>query len=225
MLRKYFIILLIWLLMPSLVFSKEKKYEFSNIEIEDGKVIFDFEIKNLFTEDVINGLRKGMTAALEYKIQLWQKKFFWVNKIDYEKILRYKINYNIWEKRYAVYTGMEKPKFLNIDRVKKLCCEIENYSLCRIKDLNQNNEYIIIIKVTFRPMSIDNYEEIRRWVSREAKEFNPKELKKPRKAGEKAGNWLVEIVLNLTGFGDRVITAKSEVFSCIRDSIIIQGSN
>ena len=58
------------------------------------------------------------------------------------------------------------------------------------------------------PISIENYKEIQRWIVGEAKEIDTKVIKQPKKAG----NWVLGVVLNLSGFGDQVINARSQSF-------------
>ncbi len=194
------------------VSGKEEKFRYSAITIKNDSLVFSFEAINLFNEDIVEGLKKGMTTVLEYKIQLWNKRSLWIDKLITEDIIRYKINYDVWGKRYIVYKNDQKPRVLDIDSVKELCQNLEHYSFTSSQELQKEKEYIIGIKVTLRPISVENYEEIQRWVIGEVREIDTDVIKEPRKAGEKAGNWIFGFLLNVIGFGDKVINARSDSF-------------
>ena len=83
--------------------GKEEKFEYHFIKIENDSLVFNFEVNNLFSEVIVEGLNKGMTTVLEYKIQLWKKRSLWIDKLVAEDILRFKINFDIWSKRYIVF--------------------------------------------------------------------------------------------------------------------------
>ena len=192
--------------------GKEEKFEYHFIKIENDSLVFNFEVNNLFSEVIVEGLNKGMTTVLEYKIQLWKKRSLWIDKLVAEDILRFKINFDIWSKRYIVFKNKEKPEAFDINEVKEKCQQLPHYSLCPCQDLENNKEYKIAIKVTLHPISIENYKEIQRWIVGEAKEIDTEVIKQPKKAGKKAGNWVLGLVLNLSGFGDQIINARSQSF-------------
>jgi len=210
---KKLLIYLLILILPCKIIGKEEKFEYHFIKIENDSLVFNFEVKNIFAEPVVEGLNKGMTTVLEYKIQLWKKRSLWIDKLVAEDILRFKINFDIWSKRYIVFKNKEKPGAFDINEVKEKCQKLPHYSLCSCKDLENNKEYKIAIKVTLHPISIENYKEIQRWIVGEAKEIDTEVIKQPKKAGKKAGNWVLGLVLNLSGFGDQVINARSQSFS------------
>jgi len=213
------------LTLPLEVLGKEEKFEYRTIKIENDSLIFNFEVNNLFNENIVEGLQKGMTTVLEYKIQLWKKRSLWIDKLIKEDIIRFKTNFDIWGKRYIVYKNDQKPMVLNIDGVRGVCQQLKNYSLYSSQELENRKEYIIAIQVTLRPISVDNYKEIQRWVIGEAKDLDTEVIKEPRKASKKAGNWLLRIVLNLSGFGDKVIHARSQSFFIDDYQIIMQGDS
>ena len=202
--------------------GKEEKFRYTSITIKNDSLLCSFEVNNLFNEDIIEGLKKGMTTVLEFKIQLWNKRSLWIDKLINEDIIRYKINYDVWGQRYIVYKNDQKPRVLDIDGVKELCQNLKHYSLTSLQELQNEKKYIIGIKVTLRPISVENYEEIQRWVIGEAREIDTDVIKKPRKAGEKAGNWILGLLLNLSGFGDKVINARSGSFYLRNNQIIRQ---
>ena len=219
--RRIICLILILIFLPSPFSAKDKKFRFGQIRIEENALIINFEVYDLFPREVIEGLQKGMTAALEYEIQLWKQRPRWVDQMVSEKIVRMKVSYDNWEKRFLLATPKEEPRFMNIDRIRQRCSRLNDFVLAQASELDPGGQYTIIIKTTLRPMSVENYDEIRRWLAGEVKELNPKAISSARAPGKKAGNWLLGLVLNLTGFGDRILTAKSDPFFW-RDGVVVQ---
>ena len=145
-----------------------------------------------------------------------------MNQLVAEQIVRMKVSFDNWEKRYAVVTRDEEPRLLNEDRVREQCSELTNFRVAPLSKLEEESKYTITVKVVMQPMSMESYQEIKRWLAGEVKELNPKAIKSTKSPGRKAGDWLVGLVLNLTGFGDRVITAKGPAFHWKEGSFILE---
>jgi hypothetical protein len=221
--KKISCMVLIFLLLPFTSIGREKKYRFGEIRIQDGALIVNFEVYELFSEEVLQGLQKGMTAALEYQIQLWKQRPHWVDQLVTEEFVRMKVSYDNWEKRYVLTTPQEGPRLMNEDRIRHRCSQLVDFPMTSVDMLSDESPYSIAVKVILRPMSVENYQEIKRWLAGEVKELNPKAIRTSKSPGKKAGNWLLGLVLNLTGFGDRIITAKSPPFRWHEGSGIIRS--
>lgn len=218
---KYYLFVLL-LLFSSSGLTKEKQYQFRNILIEDSVLVFDFELFGLFSEDVLKGLNKGMTAAIEYRIQLWEERHHWFDRMVIEKTSRMKISYDNWEKGYLLTRPGGTSVLLSEEHLIERCSQHEGFRVIELDQLEGGDCYIIVVKAVLQPMSVDNYEEIKRWLAGEVNELDPKALKSSESPDEKAGDWLLGLVLNLTGFGDRVITAESPTFWLENDTVIIK---
>lgn len=208
------------LLLPISSLAKKKKYRFGEIKGENSVLLINFQINDLFQKKVIQGLQKGMTAAIEYQIQLWKERPHWADQLVAEEIIRMKVNFDNWERRYVLDTPQEEPRLLNEDRIRERCSQLNDFPLAPLEKLEPGSRYTVAVKTILQPMSVESYQEIKRWLTGEVKEINPKAIKSSKSPGKKAGNWLLGLVLNLTGFGDRIITAKSAVFTW-RDGAVV----
>ena len=202
--------------------TKEKQYQFRNILIEDSVLVFDFELLDLFNEDILKGLRRGMTAAIEYRIQLWEERRHWFDRMVIEKTIRMKIGYDNWERGYVLMRPGEPPVLLSEEHMLERCSRHEGFHIIELDHLVAGNRYTIVVKIVLHPMSVDNYKEIKRWLTGEVQELDPKALKSSESPDEQAGDWLMGLVLNLTGFGDRVTTAKGPTFWLENNVVIIE---
>ena len=172
---------------------------------------------------MLQGLQKGMTAAIEYQIQIWKERPRWVDQLLAERIIRMKVNFDQWEKRYVLATRPEERQFMTEDRIRERCSRLVDIPFVPAAKLSIGDQYVIAVKIVLQPMSVENYQEIRRWLAGEMKEINPKAIRTTKSPGKKAGNWLLGLILNLTGFGDRVITAKSPSFIWKNESVIFEN--
>ena len=173
-------------------------------------------------KEIIQGLQKGMTAALEYQVQLWKQRPHWADQLISEKIIRMKVSFDNWERRYVLDRPREDVRLLTEDRIKEQCSRLVNFPLSSQENLETGSRYIVTIKVVLQPMSVENYQEIKRWLAGEVREINPKAISSSKAPGKKAGNWLLGLVLNLTGFGDRIITAKSATFTWNESDVVFE---
>jgi len=211
---------MVWLLLviPCLVWGEKPEYRFSNIHLDQGTVRSDFDVRGLFPDDVVSGIRKGMTAALEYQVQCWKKRPHWVDVQISQKIFRMKISYDHWQKGYVLTRKDTTLQPVSEDTLMQKYSRLRNFLVIDENSLEQGQEYYIAVKIILRPMTIDNYDEIRRWLSGEFREIHPKKITSPS-AGKKVGDWFFGLLRNVTGFGDRVLMAKSSPFIYKKNSI------
>lgn len=202
--------------------AKGKKYRFNNVRIENEAIAFDLQIINFIDQDVLKGLRKGMTAGIEFNVQLWKIRPRWADHLVAEQIVRMKLNFDTWERRYVLVTRDQPPQLLNEEEIRTRCSRLVNFSLADAGELERNSRYFIAVKAVLTPMSMENYQEIKGWLAGEVRQIDPKAIGTAKEPGKKAGNWLLGLVLNLTGFGDRIVSAKSPVFGLREGALVYE---
>ena len=198
--------------LPALLSGQNREARFYALWQENNQVMAHVEISELVDGELILGLKKGMTATLEYEVQLWQKRR-WSDKLLEARYHRMKLAWDPWSKRYTVETRTQRPLLLSEAGLIKRCTQFENLRVAPTDQLEKNEKYYIALKVILKPMSVENMDEITKWLSGEVKDIDPKQISSAPKTKKRAGNWLMGLALNLTGFGDRVITAKSPRFT------------
>ncbi|HEX9935233.1 MAG TPA: DUF4390 domain-containing protein [bacterium] len=199
-------------LLPFSGWPKGQNWRFNEIHVKDGRLRIHFYIGTLFNRDVFSSLHKGMTAAVEYQVQLWKEQVHWADQLVAEEFCRMKIAYDGWEKRYAITFRDGSVVLVNEDGVWEHCAKLNGYPILDAEKLEPNRRYRIVIKVTFQPMSIENVQDIKRWLSGEAEGLPSSEPSTSKAPLKKAGDWMLGLVVNLSGFGDKVVIAKSPPF-------------
>ena len=207
------LILIFFILLPEAGVARDRKYRFGELKVADGHVLVNFQVRDLLNTDVIHALQKGMTAAVEYEVQIWRDRSGWVDQLVDEDRFRMKVSYDAWEKRFILAEKRGEYRLMNEDRVREKCSEIVDFPLTAVENLDEGGRYFVTVRVILQPMSVESYEEIKRWLTGEVSELNPKAIRQTRDPGKKAGDWFMGLVLNLTGFGDRILNAKGPLFT------------
>ncbi len=183
-----------------------------SLKIDSGYLVMDFEVEGIITDKAEQGLSRGLTSTIEYQIQLWEDKSGWINRLVTETDFKIKVFFDNWEQKYIILTHNEKRLTNSLETVREKCSQLKNIVVCPFEKLLPGKNYYITVKTILRPLSIENYKEIRNWLSGEAKQLNFENLDDTEKQEEKFKGGLLKMVLALTGFGDRAISGKSKNF-------------
>jgi hypothetical protein len=133
-----------------------------------------------------------------------------------------KVGFDNWERRYVLFLSDGTVKLVNEDGVWEHCAKLNGFPLVDAEKLEPDRRYKITIKITFQPISLENVQEIQRWLSGEAKEINPKAIRATKSPLKKAGDWMLGLVVNLTGFGDKVFLAESPFFLWQNGDVVVE---
>jgi hypothetical protein len=204
----------------SSLIAATKQVMIDSIKTDSDFLVVDFKVDGLLDEKIAEGLRKGRTSTFEYKIQLWSKNSAVLTSLLVEKIIRMKVNYDFWENKYLILTPNEKRLTKSIETAKKMCTEVKNYKIILTEKLNPELKYFLVIEIILRPLSVENYEEIKNWLSGEVKDINLKEIGDPEQQESGVKNRLLRVFMAITGFGDRIITNKSKLFTIVNNQIV-----
>ncbi|MEE4312320.1 MAG: hypothetical protein V2J62_10685 [candidate division KSB1 bacterium] len=192
--------------------AAERRVVVDSVNIHGSYLAVDFRGEGILEDKITEGLRKGRTSTLEYKIQLWGKTNGLLNRLITEKEIRIKTFYDFWEEKFVILTPDEQRLTRSMKTVRKRCTEFTNFRIASVKDMNEDMTYFLIIEVILRPLSVENYEEIRKWLSGEVKDIDLKEMSDPEKQETGLKNSLLRTFMTITGFGDRVIKGESKKF-------------
>ena len=192
--------------------AAERRVVVDSVNIHGSYLTVDFRGEGILEDKIAEGLRKGRTSTLEYKIQLWGKTKGLLNRLITEKEIRIKTFYDFWEEKFVILTPDEQRLTRSMKTVRKRCTEFTQFRIAPVKDMNENMTCFITIEVILRPLSVENYEEIKKWLSGEVKDIDLKEMSDPEKQETGLKNSLLRTFMTITGFGDRVIKGESKKF-------------
>jgi len=180
----------------------------------------DFHVDEIIDDKVAEGLQKGLTSTIEYQVELWEKRGGLINHLVTQQDVRMKVFYDNWEQKYVILTHEERRLTNSLETVKEKCSQVQDLEIFTIDKLKENKKYFFNIKVILRPLSMENYQEIKHWLSGKAKNFKLDDLGDTDKQEKKLKGGLLKMFLALTGFGDRVISGKCDDFTIEKGQII-----
>jgi len=210
--RKIFIIFLVFTVFCSTILAQEKVIQIDSIKINEMDLYVDFHVDSLFDEQVIQGLNRGLSIEITYQIELWKLRNNWFDQHIDGRIIGFKLSYNKLENRY-IFVDMEERRSTGIfDKVIKRCSEIESSYITPIEKLKPENTYYIVIKGIVKPLSVENLNDISQWLKGEVENVDLNRIKQPKETGRSLRDYILEMLANVTGFGDRYFSSVSNKF-------------
>lgn len=211
--KKYLLTIIFIIISIGFLQAANKRVVIDTVRINSEILMVDFHVDEIIDNKVAEGLQKGLTSTIEYQIELWEKKGGLINHLVTQQDVRMKIFYDNWEHKYMILTHEERRLTNSLETVKEKCSQIQGLEIFPIEKLKDNKTYFFNIKVILRPLSMENYQEIKHWLSGKAKNFKLNDLGDTDKQEKKLKGGLLKMFLALTGFGDRVISGKCNDFT------------
>jgi hypothetical protein len=218
--KKLLICIFLSCLAYSSLYGAKSQILIDSVSVKDGAVSLDFHAEGIVDDKIAEGLRKGRTSTFEYRIQLWGKKSGVLNQLIEEYYFPMKVYYDFWENKYAILTPTEKRLTPSLETVKEKCTDISEFEGIPIRSFRADMKYTFVVELMLRPLSVENYQEIKTWLGGEVKNLDLKDLKQANKQAKGFGTRILRMFMTITGFGDRVISTKSKEFK-IQDEKII----
>jgi len=218
--KKFVLTLLGLLLVIHQLHGATRRVLVDSVKIKSEVLLVDFTIDGIIDQKTAEGLQKGLTSTIEYQVQLWEKRSGWFNSLIAEQDVRMKVLFDNWEKKYVILSAEESRLTSSLETVREKCSQMQNIDIVPISKLKKNKKYFITVKAILRPFSVENYQEIKNWLSGQAKNLDLEKLDDTEKQEKRFKGGLLKMFLALTGFGDRVITGKSSDFKIEQNNII-----
>ncbi len=217
--RKCLLIIFLFMLLIGKSEATGKRLFIDSVRVNSGRLSLDFHAEDMLDEKVVEGLQRGLTSTIEYQIELWEKRGKLINHLLGQRSIRLKVFYDPWEHKYVIMSPEEKRLTSSLETVRQRCSTVQNCELIAIDELKSKHRYFIEVKLILKPLSLENYQEIKHWLSGKAKDFKLNDLDDTQKQEQQFKRGLFRLFLALTGFGDRVISGRSPDFS-VEDGMI-----
>lgn len=205
---------------PSL--AEEQAVRFEAIRLDSAALVVDVVFEHVLDRQVVQGLRKGMTALLIYDAQIWKEGFLWNKSLITERQRRFKVHFDTWERQFIITPREGEQRTMDEKALMEYCNTLNSFHLTEKSRLDSGAVYRIWMSVMIKPMSVENLEEIKHWLVGEAGDFDPNDIKITKSPLSRMGDWFLHMVVNVTGFGDRVYSGKSPEISIFNQTMIIR---
>jgi hypothetical protein len=185
-----------------------------SLRLVDNYLVVDFHADSLLNHHLLNGMRRGLTSSAQFRVQLWQKRRRWFgSNLLTERRYEIKSTYDTWEQKYVLITAEERRLTSAMDFVRRQW-ERHRVALAEVSRLDSLHRYFVAIELQVEPVSKESLNEIRGWLAGEIKTVTQRDSADA--AGDKkrkdVPDRLLDLIINLTGFGKRVISVKSGMF-------------
>ncbi len=200
--------------------AQEARVVIDSLRLEANALYVDFHADSLLTAALLNGMQRGLTSAAQFRVQLWRKRSRWFGSTFLaERHYEVKSTYDAWEKKYVIVTAGERRLTSNLALVRRWWELHHGVALAEAKQLQPDRRYFVTIELIVEPVSKENLNEIRGWLAGEVKTPAQHDSTQPPPADSAAARpnrvseRLLNLIVNLTGFGKQVVTVPSGVFS------------
>jgi len=135
---------------------------------EDGHLCVDFYLKNALEKETLNSIRNGVPALLSYKVEVWEDKANWYDRMLNTVTYSYKIAYDNWDTLFtidAITQGrQETGRARNVADLIHMVCNQKKFETCPISTLNRDDSYYVTIQAAIQSLSAERVKEIESWL-------------------------------------------------------------
>jgi hypothetical protein len=134
---------------------------------QDEHLCVDFYLKNALEKEILTSVRNGVPALLSYRVEVWEKRDSWYDRLVKSVTLSYKIAYDNWDTLYcvdAISEGqVETGKAKEVGELLPLCNQ-HGVKACPVKELDRDGSYYVTISAAIQALSAERVKEIESWL-------------------------------------------------------------
>ncbi|HMI30884.1 MAG TPA: DUF4390 domain-containing protein [Candidatus Limnocylindrales bacterium] len=177
------------------------------VEEVNGAIAVSYRVETPWTPRLTETLLRGMPATVIFEVGLWKRRAFWFDKLVLAIRSEHKVLYDPWDRAFRVRSGPVRRKSRmvpTLDSLETVLFSERQLALVPPSALDPEARYYVSVRVTIRPLSAEDLDEVEDWLSGEAKNPDRPERGVP--------GYLLGIAANISGLGDRTALARSESF-------------
>lgn len=219
--RFFIFIFLSWFYVAS--YAQEARITIDSLQIEASRLLIDFHVDSLLTQQLISGMQRGITSSARFRVQLWRKSGWLFNALTAEREFQVKSTFEPWESKYFVQMAGERRLTKSLDIVRNSWERHRRLVVADSTQLSTRARYYIVIEIVLEPVSRESLQEIRGWLSGEVKGMRSQDsteaVSPPQASGLRSR--VFDTVVDLTGFGAHVMSVKSKYFQLDQNGGIV----
>lgn len=129
-------------------------------ELANGYLKVSVNFENLFSDRIVGTIQSGLPSIIQIEIKLYDSR----NKSIFRKLISKTISYDIWEERYSIKNADTSTTFTEFEEVKHNGSRLRNETLTESKNLDENSDYTLRIRVGIIPISARQAEKVTDWL-------------------------------------------------------------
>lgn len=205
--------------------AQETSLVIDSLRVQENYLLVDFHADSLLTRQLLNGMQRGLTSSAQFRVQLWRKRgFLFGSALLAERQYEIKSAYDTWEQKYVIITAAERRLTSALDLVRRWWEQHHDVALTELKDLHPSRRHFVTIDLQVEPVSKESLNEIRGWLAGEVKgagKTDSTNAANHEEKGRDIPDRLLNFLVNVTGFGKRVISVKSPNFRITEQGEIV----
>ena len=174
-----------------------------------GWATVTLRVDHAFSDRIAQTLDRGMPVTVVVTVDVWQDRAGWFDKLEGEQTIVLRAFRNAWSDDFTLRRGKEPDRTI-ADR-SSLELEIARPMRVRVVPLSRlgaADRHYAIVTAAVKPLTVEDLEAVEKWLSGEAKRTG-----KPGPGSiAKLPSYLVNMLANLSGFGDEVARWRSGDF-------------
>jgi hypothetical protein len=195
--------------------AQEIRLVIDSLRVAENYLVVDFHADSLLNHHLLTGMQRGFTSAAQFRVQLWRKRKGWFgSNLIATREYEIKSAYDPWDKKYLIITAEERRLTSAMSLLRELWEQHRGVALAEAAQLDSLRRYFVTVELLVEPVSKENLNEIRGWLAGEIKIATKRDSTNAvaEKKSKDAPGRLLDLIVNLTGFGKRAISVKSEIF-------------
>ncbi len=166
----------------------------------------DLIIEHLLDPATTDVLERGIPVTLVCEVEIWRERSAWFDRLEAFRAVSTKLQWDAWDEVYVLRSGDREETYAQLaDAARAL--ERRRLPIARLDLLDDDESYYLIINAALKPLTVEDVDELEGWLSGEIQ------------SGRRHGFGLLGLpkafyglVKNVTGFGDRNDTLRTDSF-------------
>lgn len=202
--------------------AQQFSLKIDSLRLQAGYWRVDFHADSLLTARLVANLRRGVTAAARFRVQLWRKRSWLVNSVVAERAFEIKSTFDLWEQQFLLQAPGERRLTRSLEYVKSRWEQHRNLPLADSSQLHSRHRYYLVVEARLEPVSRESLQEIRGWLGGEMKSITERDSSaaSPPESGRSFQDRVLDTVLDLTGLGEHTVSIKSPLFRVQDDGAV-----
>jgi len=166
-------------------------------------------VDRAFSDRIAQSLDRGMPVTVVVTVDVWQDRTGWFDKLEGEQTIVLRAFRNAWSDDFTLRRGRDPDKTI-LDRpaLEQEIARPMRVRVLPVAKLGAAERHYAIVTASVKPLTVEDLEAVEKWLSGEAKRSG-----KPGPGSiAKLPSYLVNVLANLSGFGDEVARWRSANF-------------
>jgi hypothetical protein len=164
----------------------------------------------LLSPRVRESMERGMPATVRLTVDLWRDRPGWFDQHVRSEHAETRVGRNAWSDEYQMRRQAGPVlTLIDLDEVERELDRPTRVRLLPVSELSAGERYYAIVRVEVKPLSVEDIEEVERWLSGEAKRIG-----KPGPGSiAQLPYYVIRLLANLSGLGDETATFRTGSFT------------